>query len=150
MSGKKAAAPAAGKAKGGKALTAKGKAAAAAKAARIGTRHKNVVKRTKVHFYRPHTVTLARTPKYARTLPRAVAKKDKFRWVARTRCAYRGWRGMHFCRVGSRVGCKVGRWCTSCGRHWGAAAAGQKRGPVPCVCQCTREHSSYRAEQGSV
>ena len=74
MSGKKAA-PAKGKAPTG----AKGKAAAAAKSARIGARKANVKVHYKVHFYRPKTLELARKPTYPRSLPRAVAKKDKFR-----------------------------------------------------------------------
>jgi large subunit ribosomal protein L23Ae len=78
MSGKKAAAPAKGKAG---ASGAKGKATAAAKAARIGSRKANVKVHYKVHFYKPKTLKLARKPAYARNLPRAVAKKDKFRCV---------------------------------------------------------------------
>ena len=75
MSGKKAAPKAGAKAATG----AKGKAAAAAKSARIGARKANVKVHYKVHFYRPKTLELERKPKYARSLPRAVAKKDKFR-----------------------------------------------------------------------
>ena len=42
------------------------KAANAAKAARMGTRSKSAVTvRTKVHFYKPKTLKLARAPKYS-------------------------------------------------------------------------------------
>ena len=42
------------------------KAAKAAKAARMGTRAKSsVTVRTKVHFYKPKTLKLARAPKYS-------------------------------------------------------------------------------------
>lgn len=70
--------------KGKAPVGAKGKAAAAAKSARIGARKANVKVHTKVHFYKPKTLELARNPKYARSLPRAVAKKDKFRCVGNT------------------------------------------------------------------
>ena len=52
------------------------KAATAAKAARAGTRLVAKRIRTKVHFYRPKTLTLQRKPKYLRSLPRASASKD--------------------------------------------------------------------------
>ena len=49
---------------------------ASAKAARAGTRLVATRIRTKVHFYRPKTLTLPRKGKYLRSLPRASASKE--------------------------------------------------------------------------
>ena len=50
--------------------------ASTAKAARAGTRLVAKRIRTKVHFYRPKTLTLPRKGKYLRSLPRASASKE--------------------------------------------------------------------------
>jgi hypothetical protein len=90
MSGKKPAA-----AKGAKPAATKAKAAA--KSARIGARKANVKVHYKVHFYKPKTLEKPRDPKYMRTLPKAVAKKDKFRCVPAVCCERRG--GCDYCRL---------------------------------------------------
>jgi len=54
------------------------KAQSAAKATRVGATLRQKKIRTKVHFYRPKTLELSRVPKYVRSLPRAVSKKDKY------------------------------------------------------------------------
>jgi large subunit ribosomal protein L23Ae len=55
-----------------------GKAAAAKTAALKGKGHKNVVTRTKLHFYKPKTATSLRKPKYARSSGTGEAKQDKY------------------------------------------------------------------------
>ena len=70
----RAASSGAGAAKAGAGGAAK--AATAAKAARAGTRLVAKRIRTKVHFYRPKTLTLERKGKYLRSLPRASASKE--------------------------------------------------------------------------
>ena len=62
-------------AKGVPAKAAAGTAAVAAKAARVGTRTRAVRIHHKVHFYKPKTLKLARSPKYARVLPSSRATK---------------------------------------------------------------------------
>lgn len=52
------------------------KAQGAAKAARVGAVVRQKKVRTKVHFYRPKTLELSRTPKYLRSLPRAMPKAE--------------------------------------------------------------------------
>jgi hypothetical protein len=60
----------------------KGKAAAAAKAARVGTTEKSTRVHTKPHFYKPKTLIADRKPKYARAIPSARgAKFDKYRVI---------------------------------------------------------------------
>ena len=51
------------------------KAVKAAKAARTGVSTGKVRVRSKVHFYRPKTLVLARDPKYTRSLPSARGNK---------------------------------------------------------------------------
>mmetsp|Transcript_47526 Transcript_47526/g.114090 ORF Transcript_47526/g.114090 Transcript_47526/m.114090 type:complete len:140 (+) Transcript_47526:37-456(+) len=56
------------------------KAAKAAKAARMGSRSKSsVTVRTKVHFYKPKTLKLARAPKYSARSAKRRTKMDKYR-----------------------------------------------------------------------
>ena len=55
-----------------------GKAAAASAAALKGKGHKNVTVRTKLHFYKPKTASIARKPKYARSSGTGEAKMDKY------------------------------------------------------------------------
>ena len=55
-----------------------GKAAAAKTSALKGKGHKNVVTRTKLHFYKPKTATSLRKPKYARSSGTGEAKQDKY------------------------------------------------------------------------
>ena len=57
------------------------KAQAAAKANRGDDRKKLVKKRTKLHFYRPKTLKLARNPKYSRKSVPSVNKLDKYRVI---------------------------------------------------------------------
>lgn len=81
-----AAAPAKAAAAPSKAVKAAGvaKAAGAAKAARVGTRTRAVRIHHKVHFYKPKTLALARSPKYARVLPKArTTKFDSYAIIKR-------------------------------------------------------------------
>tara|TARA_B100000780_G_scaffold31605_1_gene20002 strand:- start:193 stop:615 length:423 start_codon:yes stop_codon:yes gene_type:complete len=56
------------------------KASKSAKAARMGTRSKSSIKvRTKVHFYKPKTLKLARKPLYAARSAKRRTKMDKYR-----------------------------------------------------------------------
>ncbi|CAM9320795.1 unnamed protein product, partial [Phaeothamnion confervicola] len=53
----------------------------AAKTLRKGSGKKVTKVRTKVHFYKPKTLKLARKPKYARKAAPALSKMDKYRTI---------------------------------------------------------------------
>jgi large subunit ribosomal protein L23Ae len=56
------------------------KAKSAAKKATMGTRSKSSIKvRTKVHFYKPKTLTKQRTPRYLARSVKRQNKMDKYR-----------------------------------------------------------------------
>jgi len=55
-------------------------AKSAAKSARMGTRSKSAIRvRTKVHFYKPKTLKLARKPMYSARSAKRRTKMDKYR-----------------------------------------------------------------------